>query len=121
MWRPSRITGELLADMVARFVIGPQQELLWRAPDGDLPMENKTEALVFASFFEHGFGIPLGSYFRGLLHHYGIEVMQLNPNSILVISFFVHLCESYLGIARYLIYGSGCIILSLTRAARSPM
>jgi hypothetical protein len=34
----------------------------------------------------------------GLLHHYKIELQNLNPNSILHIMVFDALCEGYLGI-----------------------
>lgn len=60
------------------------------------------EAVVFASFFEHRFGVPVGGFFRRLLHYYGIEVTHLNPNSILAILFFILTCF-------------------LTRGRRSPM
>jgi hypothetical protein len=33
-----------------------------------------------------------------LLHHYRIELQNLNPNSVLQITVFVALCEGYLGI-----------------------
>lgn len=36
VWQPSRVTQEWLAVMEARSVIRPQQELLWKAPDGNL-------------------------------------------------------------------------------------
>lgn len=48
--------------------------------------------------FEHGFGLPYCSFFRGLLHFYGLELINLNPNSILDIAIFIHLCEAFLGI-----------------------
>jgi hypothetical protein len=52
----------------------------------------------FAHFHEQGFGTPTSKFFRGLLHHYGIELQNLNPNSVLKIVVFVTLCEGYLGI-----------------------
>jgi hypothetical protein len=36
--------------------------------------------------------------FRGLLDFYHLNMTHLNPNSILQISIFVHLCEAFLGI-----------------------
>jgi hypothetical protein len=36
--------------------------------------------------------------FHGLLDHYQIELVHLNPNSILQITVFIHLCEAFLGI-----------------------
>jgi hypothetical protein len=37
-------------------------------------------------------------FLHRLLHHYGIKLQNLNPNSILQIVVFVALCEGYLGI-----------------------
>jgi hypothetical protein len=42
--------------------------------------------------------MPASNFFRGLLHHYGIELQNLNPNLILQIVVFIALCEGYLGI-----------------------
>jgi hypothetical protein len=35
----------------------------------------------------------------GLLQFYRIELVHLAPNSITIITTFIHLCEAYLGIA----------------------
>uniref|UniRef100_K3XRP0 Transposase (putative) gypsy type domain-containing protein n=1 Tax=Setaria italica TaxID=4555 RepID=K3XRP0_SETIT len=51
--------------------------------------------VVFASFFERGFGIPTCDFFRGLLNYYKIELVHLNSNSVLDISIFIHLCKAY--------------------------
>jgi hypothetical protein len=66
------------------------------AKDEDIPMPNTNEIIVSTTFFQHEFGLPACDFFRGLLHHYKIELIQLNPNSILHIVVFVHLCEAYL-------------------------
>jgi len=58
-----------------------------------------TETVVFKSFYEKGFALPAGAFFRGLLHFYGRDVTHLMPNSIAQIAIFIHLCEGYLGIA----------------------
>ena len=62
-------------------------------------MEDGMELVVFRSFYKKGFALPAGTFFRGLLHFYGLEVTHLKPNSITQISIFIHLCEGYLGIA----------------------
>jgi hypothetical protein len=41
----------------------------------------------------------VGDFLHGLLYFYRIELVHLAPNSITIISTFVHLCEAYLGIA----------------------
>jgi hypothetical protein len=52
----------------------------------------------FTHFHERGFGTPASNFFRDLLHHYGVEMQNLNPNSIWQIMVFTALCEGHLGI-----------------------
>jgi hypothetical protein len=54
--------------------------------------------MVFTSFSQHGFGLPVCDFLRGLLDHDQIKQVHVNPNSILQIAVFVHFCEAYLGI-----------------------
>jgi hypothetical protein len=54
--------------------------------------------VVFFSFFQRRFGLSACDFFRGLLDHYQIELVHLNPNSILQITIFIHLYEAFLGI-----------------------
>ena len=42
--------------------------------------------------------MPTCPFLHGFLHYYGITLNHLNPNSILHLSIFVHLCETFLGI-----------------------
>ena len=55
--------------------------------------------VVFRSFYEKGFALPAGAFFRRLLFYYRLEVTHLKPNSNAQIAIFIHLCETYLGIA----------------------
>jgi hypothetical protein len=71
-----------------------------RAAVGEqFPTEDVKEQVVFASFFERGFNLPTGDFFRGLLYYYQLELVHLVPNSITVVSTFIHFCEVYLGIS----------------------
>jgi hypothetical protein len=63
-----------------------------------LPSPNMNEIVAFSSFFQCGFGLPACDFFCTLLDHYKIELVHLNPNSILQIVVSVHLCEAFLGI-----------------------
>src|SRR5436190_21017183 len=70
--------------------------------NGDLfPTTNTSEVVVFEPFFYRGFALPTSKFFRGLLHFYEIKLVNLNPNSILHISTFIHLCEAFLGVQPY--------------------
>jgi hypothetical protein len=64
-------------------------------------MEGTSETVVFLMHIERGFGVPVGDFLCGLLHFYCIKLVHLAPNSITIISTFVHLCEAYLGIASH--------------------
>ena len=61
-------------------------------PDGGLD----GETVVFRSFYEKGFALPVGTFFHELLFFYGLEVTHHKPNSIAQIAIFIHLCEVFL-------------------------
>jgi hypothetical protein len=70
--------------------------LQWHpAASGDIPTPNTNEIVVFSTFFQRGCGLLTCDFFRGLLDHYQIEFVHLNPNSILRIAIFVHLCKAF--------------------------
>jgi hypothetical protein len=72
----------------------------WRAAIGEqFPSEDVKERVVFASFFERSFNLPVGDFFCSLLYYYQLELVHLVPNSIIVVSTFIHFCEAYLGIS----------------------
>ena len=72
----------------------------WQCCYGEeFPSEDTNQTVMFKSFYEKGFALPAGAFFRRLLHLYGLEVTHLKPNSIAQIAIFIHLCEGYLGIA----------------------
>ena len=99
VWTSSTITEEQIQLLVNRGLLRPKTEVEWKAPTGQaFPTEDDKEQVVFASFFERGFNVPTGDFFRGLLHYYRLELVHLVPNSITVVSSFIHLCEAYLGI-----------------------
>ena len=54
--------------------------------------------VTFTPFHEHRLMDPPHPFFRGLLHHYQIELQHLNLNGIQHIAAFIMMCEGYLGI-----------------------
>jgi hypothetical protein len=54
--------------------------------------------LSFVSFHERGFGVPASRFMRAILHFYGVELHNLNPNSIFQAAIFAVVCEGFLGI-----------------------
>ena len=80
----STVMEEELEKMVEDQVLPVKDLVGWRATNGELfPTADTEEIVVFTSFFYRGFSLPTSSFFRGLLYFYGIELVNLNPNSIL--------------------------------------
>jgi hypothetical protein len=90
------------SDLLRRVDVGvlPPKELCsWRIYRGvTVPTEDTHESVVYVHFLLCGLALPIFPFFRGLLDFYNLNLTHLNPNSILQISIFVHLCEAYLGI-----------------------
>ena len=64
----------------------------------DAPAPLDGYVICFAPFHERGLTVPPHPFFRGLLHHYQIELQHLNPNGIQHIMAFIVMCKGYLGI-----------------------
>jgi hypothetical protein len=88
-----------LQALVDRGLLRPNAVVEWKAPTGKafLTKDDK-EHVVFASFFERGFNISAGDFFKGLLLYYKLAWVHLVPNCITVVSSFIYLCEVYLEI-----------------------
>jgi hypothetical protein len=81
-------------------LLQPKEEVEWKAAVvEEFPTEDVKEQVVFASYFERGFNLHVGDFFRGLLYYYKLELVHLVPNSIIVVSTFIHFCEAYLGLS----------------------
>jgi hypothetical protein len=99
-WKKSKAkTEDLLALMNSGFLREKEVDM-WRAAVGyPYPMEkNPDEIPMFTRFAERGLSLPASDFFKGLLEYYGIEYLNLNPNSIFHTFVFVHFCEAFLGI-----------------------
>jgi hypothetical protein len=99
LFQPSVTDKSTICKLSVSYFV-PDREVLQCCPAAgeDIPTPNTNEIVVFASFFQCGFGLPVYDFLCGLLDHYQIEPVHINPNSILQITIFVHLCEAYLGI-----------------------
>jgi hypothetical protein len=80
-------------------VLSPKELCSWQICRGvTVPTEDTHESVVYVPFLIRGLALPISPFFCGLLDFYNLNLTHLNPNSILQISIFVHLCEAYLGI-----------------------
>jgi hypothetical protein len=100
LFHPSGTDESEIRKLVANHFLQDRVVLQWRpAAREDISTPNTIEIVVFSSFFQCGFSLPTCDFLRGLLDHYQIELIHLNPNSILQIVVFIHLCEAFLGIS----------------------
>jgi hypothetical protein len=100
VWARSTMTEAKIPALVSRGLLRPKEEVEWRAATGEqFSSEDVKEQVVFTSFFERGFNLPVGDFFRGLLYYYQLELVHLVTNSITVVATFIHFCEAYLGIS----------------------
>jgi hypothetical protein len=75
----------------------PQPE--WMAPpSGAAPSLPSGYVLSFISFHERGFAVPASRFMRAILYFYGVELHNLNPNSIAQAAIFAAVCKGFLGI-----------------------
>jgi hypothetical protein len=103
-------------------VLRSKAEVEWRVAAGEeFPSEDVKEQVVFASFFEHGFNLPAGDFFRGLLYYYRLELVHLVPNSITVVLTFIHFCEAYLGIPPHFLLWRYFFCVKSTGKRSGPM
>jgi hypothetical protein len=77
-----KISSWIIRDGVLRSLMNAAQSE-WIIPGNKDELNPPTGYVVsFTHFHEQGFGMLASDFFCGL-HHYGIELQNLNPNSIL--------------------------------------
>jgi hypothetical protein len=99
-WNKSKAKTEDLLALINSGFLREKEVDMWRAAAGDpYPMgKNPDEIPTFTRFAERGLSLPASDFFKGLLRYYGIEYLNLNPNSIFHTTVFVHFCEAFLAI-----------------------
>jgi hypothetical protein len=104
-WKKSKAKTEDLLVLLNSGFLREKEVDMWRAAAGDpYPMEKSPDEIpMFTRFAERGLSLPASDFFKGLRGYYGIEYLNLNPNSIFHTSVFVHFCEAFLGIKPHLI------------------
>jgi hypothetical protein len=71
----------------------------WRTSPGEnYPNPCPGEIVVFKDFYWRGYGNPCHPFLHKLCDYYKVSICNLHPNYVLVVSIFITLCESCLGI-----------------------
>ena len=94
-WWKSRSNEQTIEDLVIMGVLHNKALVGWRAPEGEgYPDPQTGEIVVFKDFFKQGFGVPVHPFLQGLFLYYENGICNMHPNSILLVSTFIHLCEA---------------------------
>jgi hypothetical protein len=77
--------------------------LAGRICDGAVPLGDLAagEFMLFTSYISCGLALPISPFFLLLLEEFGLQLQHLMPHSVLQASIFVHLCETFVGVAPY--------------------
>ncbi|KAK1601004.1 hypothetical protein QYE76_018344 [Lolium multiflorum] len=66
--------------------------------DSDVPKPEAGEIVMTKAWVERGLSLPCSEFFLSVLNTYGLQPHNICPNSYLLLSNFVTLCEGHLGI-----------------------
>ena len=71
----------------------------WIAPGLEpKPVAREGYVVSFVSFHKRGLRVPAHEFLRRLLARWEVELHQLTPNGVYILSVFIALCEGWLGI-----------------------
>jgi hypothetical protein len=89
VWESFSVMEEPIQALADRGLLRPKTKVGWRpAASEEFPTEGTGETVVFLVHIERELSVPAGDFLRGLLFFYRIELVDLVPNSITIISIF---------------------------------
>ncbi|KAK1608741.1 hypothetical protein QYE76_032414 [Lolium multiflorum] len=96
-WERSKISQQDI-NMLKRLGISGKQDAIRFPKEESYPAPPMQCRVSFVDHLICGLSTPIHDFLHGLLFMYGLQLHHLTPNSILHISIFITLCESFLGI-----------------------
>jgi hypothetical protein len=97
-WERSKISQQDV-NLLKKLGISGKQDALRFPKEESYPAPPMQYRVSFVDHLIRGLSTPIHDFLRGLLFMYGLQLHHLTPNSILHISIFITLCESFLGSA----------------------
>ena len=99
IWPASTVHTADLQELADLGLIQGQDLTEWKeAGEHWVPILSPDEMVLFASFVRAGLCLPASPFLHRFLQFNSISLNHLNPNSVLYLSVFVHLCEAFIGI-----------------------
>ena len=90
----------------------PSSASAWRAGLGEpSPTPVQEERVLLVSHIVRGFYLPPSAFLLDILDHYGLQLHNITPNSLLYVFVFVSLCEGYLVLAPRLDFFKYCFLV----------
>ena len=100
-WGCSVVHDQELKEMAKDGAIPPSSASAWRdGLDDPFPTQIQGERVLLASHIVRGFSLPHSDFLPEVLDHYGLQLHNITPNSVLYVAGFVSLFEGYLGIVQ---------------------
>ncbi|KAK1610979.1 hypothetical protein QYE76_034652 [Lolium multiflorum] len=96
-WERSKISAQDI-NLLKKLGISKKPKALCFPSEESYPTPPMEYRVSFVDHLIRGLSAPIHNFLRGLLFIYGLQLHHLTPNSILHISIFITLCESFLGV-----------------------
>ncbi|KAK1617634.1 hypothetical protein QYE76_023151 [Lolium multiflorum] len=96
-WERSKISAQDI-NLLKKLGLSKNKDALRFPSEESYPTPPIEYRVSFVDHLIRGLSAPIQDFLRGLLFVYGLQLHHLTPNSILHISIFVTLCESFLGV-----------------------
>ena len=99
----SRLVNEEAADKVRKLMVPEvQREALVVRPVSFPSVTDRPERIVlFTSFMAAGLVPTFSAFFLQVLKTFGLQLVHLSPNSVVILAVFAHLCEMFGGCRRW--------------------
>jgi hypothetical protein len=94
-WWPCKVKDSDLQELQEEGMISPNWSIM---KESSSPKPNPDERILTRAWVERGLSLPCSEFFLFVLSTYGLQPHNICPNSYLLLSNFVTLCEGHLGI-----------------------